>query len=78
MEDHSDLDAYPLLVETDGKMVFYIGDSRVRGRKAALLQKMVRNPLTGISTLLVEGITIGRAELDRGFPSEDHLEAQFA
>ena len=42
--DHSAFDAYALLVEADGKRVFYSGDFRAHGRKKALFEAMVRRP----------------------------------
>ena len=75
--DHSAFDAYSLLVEADGKRVFYSGDFRAHGRKAALFQKMVRQPPADIDVLLMEGTTIGRANTVAGFPTEDDLEREF-
>ena len=75
--DHSAFDAYSLLVEADGKRVFYTGDFRAHGRKAALFERLVRNPPRNIDVLLMEGTTIGRSGSDKGFPTETDLEAQF-
>ena len=58
--DHSAFDAYSLLVEADGKRVFYSGDFRGHGRKRKLFEAMVARPLKDIDVLLMEGTTIGR------------------
>ena len=73
--DHSAYDAYAILVEADGKRLFYSGDFRAHGRKGALFQKLVRQPPDRVNVLLMEGTTIGRD--DQAFPSEKALEERF-
>ena len=75
--DHSAFDAYSLLVEAEGKRVFYSGDFRAHGRKSKLVEGMMKNPSRDIEVLLMEGTTIGRTGADTGFPSEQDLEEQF-
>lgn len=75
--DHSAFDAYSLLVEADGKRVFYSGDFRAHGRKAGLFESVVRHPPRDIDVLLMEGTTIGRAGTGEGFATETDLEEQF-
>ena len=76
--DHSAFDAYSLLVEAEDKRLFYSGDFRAHGRKAALFEQMIRKPPRNIDVLLMEGTTIGRTGSEEGFPSEKDLEEQFA
>ena len=76
--DHSAFDAYSLLVEADGKRVFYSGDFRGHGRKKKLFEAMVARPPSDIDVLLMEGTTIGRTGSDEGFATEDDLEMEFA
>ncbi|MCY4502798.1 MAG: MBL fold metallo-hydrolase, partial [Alphaproteobacteria bacterium] len=76
--DHSAFDAYALLVEADGKRVFYSGDFRAHGRKAALFKRLVRDPPADIDVLLMEGTTLGRAGTEEGFETESDLEERFA
>lgn len=73
--DHSAYDAYAILVEADGKRLFYSGDLRAHGRKGALFQKFLRQPPDRVDVLLMEGTTIGRD--DQAFPSEEALEERF-
>lgn len=73
--DHSAYDAYAILVEADRKRLFYSGDLRAHGRKAALFEKLVRQPPDRVGVLLMEGTTIGRA--DQAFPTEEALEQRF-
>lgn len=60
--DHSAYDAHALLVEADGKRLFYSGDFRGHGRKAILFEHFLANPPRDIDLLLMEGTTLGRDE----------------
>ncbi len=75
--DHSAFDAYALLIEADGKRVFYSGDFRAHGRKRRLFAKMIADPPGDIDVLLMEGTTIGRDGPAEGFTSEMDLERDF-
>ncbi len=75
--DHSAYDSYAVLVEADGKRLFYSGDFRAHGRKSSLFEKLVTNPPLGVDVLLMEGTCIGRPDCDSGFPREADLEARF-
>ena len=75
--DHSAFDAYSLLIEADGKRVFYSGDFRGHGRKAGLFESLVAHPPPDIDVLLMEGTTIGRTGTDEGFATENDLEREF-
>jgi ribonuclease J len=58
--DHSAYDSYALLVSADGRSLFYTGDFRAHGRKAALFEQLIRRPPDDIDVLVLEGTTIGR------------------
>ena len=75
--DHSAFDAYALLVEADGKRVFYSGDFRGHGRKRRLFEAMIADPPGDIDALLMEGTTIGRDGTDERYASETELERDF-
>ena len=75
--DHSAFDAYALMVEADGKRVYYSGDFRAHGRKAKLFEAMIARPPKNIDVLLMEGTTIGREGAGERFPSETDLEGRF-
>ena len=75
--DHSAFDAYALLVEADGRRVYYSGDFRAHGRKASLIEAAIREPPRDIDVLLMEGTTIGRTGTGEGFATEAELEEQF-
>src|SRR5882724_40483 len=75
LNDHSAFDAYSLLVEADGRRLFYTGDIRAHGRKAGLFDELLRRPPESIDVLLMEGTHI-REDSDgseRG-PSERDVE----
>lgn len=77
LNDHSGYDAYSLLIEADGRRVFYSGDLRGHGRKAKIFQQFLKNPPTDINVLLMEGTTIGRVGGAKRFPTERELESCF-
>lgn len=58
--DHSAYGAMAFLIEAEGKKVFYSGDFRGHGRKAALFEKLVADPPAGVNVLLMEGTLMGR------------------
>jgi ribonuclease J len=60
--DHSAFDAYALLVEAEGKRLFYTGDFRGHGRKAALFRRLLREPPADVDTLLIEGTLVGEGK----------------
>src|SRR6266849_3820183 len=75
LNDHSAFDAYSLLIEADGRRLFYTGDMRAHGRKAGIFVELLRRPPEGIDVLLMEGTHI-REDSDgseRG-PSERDVE----
>lgn len=72
--DHSGYDAYSLLIEADGKRLFYSGDFRSHGRKVKLTEKLITNPPKNIDVLLLEGSTLGRLKNHESFPSESDIE----
>ncbi len=56
--DHSAFDAYALLIEADGKRLFYTGDFRGHGRKRGLFERLLREPPPDIDVLLMEGTNV--------------------
>ncbi len=75
--DHSGFDSYALLVEADGKRVYYSGDFRGHGRKSQMFERLIERPPSDIDVLVMEGTTIGRAGSSEGFATENELEWQF-
>jgi len=74
LTDHSAFDAHMLLVDVGGRRVLYSGDFRRSGRKAALVERLMRRPPADVDVLLLEGTTLGRTER---FPTEREIEVRF-
>ena len=55
--DHSAFDAYSLLVESGGRRLFYTADVRGHGRKAALFDRLLRDPPQA-EVLMMEGTNV--------------------
>jgi ribonuclease J len=70
--DHSAFDAYALLVEAEGRRLFYTGDIRGHGRKAALFEKLLRHPPRPIDVLLCEGTHVRPAGAPDEPPRSEH------
>jgi ribonuclease J len=75
--DHSAYDSYAVLIEGDGKQIFYTGDLRGHGRKGSLFTRLVAHPPPDVDVLLMEGTTIGRQNIEKGFPTETDLQKEF-
>ena len=60
--DHSGFDSYSLLIEADGRRLFYSGDFRGHGRKASLFKRLLDQPPRPIDVLLCEGTHIRREQ----------------
>lgn len=75
--DHSAYDAYALLIEADGRRLFYSGDIRMHGRKRGLVEQLIASPPTDIAALLLEGTTLGRIGQEARPLSESDLEDEF-
>lgn len=63
--DHSAFDAYCLLVEADGKRLFYSGDVRGHGWKSRSFDNLVANGPKNVTAMLLEGTTLGRRDAAR-------------
>ena len=74
--DHSAYDAYSILIEAGGKRLFYSGDFRAHGRKAALFEELIKDPPKDINILFMEGTTLGRESKGES-PSEEDLVFDF-
>lgn len=70
--DHSAVDAYAFLIETEGKSIFYSGDFRGHGRKSILFDKLTENSWANVDVMLMEGTMLGR--LKEKPPDESNIE----
>lgn len=74
--DHSAPDSMALLIEAEGKRVFYSGDLRSHGRKGYLFEELVKNAPMDIDCLLLEGTMIDRIKQE--FEDESAVEDALA
>jgi ribonuclease J len=72
--DHSAYDAYALLIEANGRRLFYSGDLRAHGRKSPLFERLLAHPPRPVHAMLMEGTSLGRLEPDRRFPTEEAIQ----
>jgi ribonuclease J len=70
--EHSALDAFALLVEADGRRLFYTGDFRAHGNDPEPFARLLRRPPRGVHALLMEGTQIGGGREGAG-PGEAEL-----
>lgn len=73
LADHSAFDAYSLMVEADGRRLFYTGDIRAHGRKARLFDRLVTDPPL-VDVLLMEGTNVRGAVDEIPRTSEQSVE----
>lgn len=58
LADHSGFDAYSLLIEADGRRLFYSGDFRGHGRKAGAFARLLAAPPRDIHALVMEATSL--------------------
>jgi len=71
--DHSGYDASSFLIEGENKKVFYTGDFRGHGRKSILFEGLLKQPVSDVDCLLMEGTTLG-GKHHIGFENENDVE----
>ena len=77
--DHSAYDSYALLVEADGRRLFYSGDLRAHGRKPGTFRRLLEDPPRDVDVLLLEGTRVTDTGDDgRSTLSETDLELALA
>ena len=70
--DHSAYDSYAVMLEADGKRLFYSGDFRGHGRTGNRFQELLDKPPRDVDTLLLEGTLVGQSD-GRACRTEDEL-----
>lgn len=74
--DHSAFDAYALLIEAEGRCLFYSGDWRAHGRKQGTVERLIADPPGDVDTLLLEGTRVGRDDGGASSMTEADVEAE--
>ncbi len=77
LNDHSAFDAYSVLVEADGRNLFYSGDIRGHGWKSRLFDQLLATGPKDADVMLLEGTTLGRDGKERS-ETEADLAGRFA
>ena len=75
--EHSAFDAFALLVEADGRRLFYTGDFRAHGNDRGPFERLLADPPHGVHALMMEGTQIGDGRSGDG-PSEEDLRRTLA
>jgi len=70
--DHSAVDAFAFLIQSNNIRLFYSGDFRAHGRKSLLFERIIHNPPKDIDLLFLEGTMIHRSNSE--FPYEQTVE----
>jgi ribonuclease J len=66
LADHSAYDAFSLLVQAGGRSLFYTGDIRGHGRKAAAFERLLADPPSPVHAINMEGTSFRTADRDDG------------
>ncbi len=72
LADHSAVDAFGFLIESNNLRILYSGDFRSHGRKSVLYKRIIDNPPKDIDLLFMEGTMINRKNDE--FPDEQSVE----
>ena len=75
--EHSALDAFALLVEAEGRRIFYTGDFRAHGNDRDPWERLLHDPPREVHALLMEGTQIGGGREGDG-PTEAMLRSTLA
>lgn len=63
--DHSAYDSYAILIESEGKRIFYTGDFRGHGRKASLMDRLINDPPMNVNSRCPNTRLLNRLHLAR-------------
>ena len=58
--DHSAVDSYMFVIESEGKRVLYTGDFRMHGVRGHVLEKLIRTYIGDVDVLITEGTSLSR------------------
>jgi ribonuclease J len=78
LADHSAFDSYSLLIESDGRRLFYTGDLRGHGRKAGVFEELLTKAPENVNAVLLEGTRVGRSSSSQPELDESGVELRMA
>jgi ribonuclease J len=74
LADHSAYDAFSLLIEAGGRSLFYTGDIRGHGRKAAAFERLLADPPSPVHAILMEGTSFRTVDPDLVLDTEQAVD----
>jgi ribonuclease J len=77
LNDHSGFDTYSLLIESEGRRLFYSADLQAHGRKAGIFDGFVRKPPAGVDVLMMEGTNLRQQGDPKTGKTEIEIEKDF-
>jgi ribonuclease J len=78
LNDHNGFDTYSVLVEADGKRLFYSADFQGHGRKSAIFKEMLRRPPRDVDVMLMEGTNVREDDDGTTHPEVSEREVELA
>lgn len=78
LNDHNGFDTYSMLIEANGKRLFYSADFQGHGRKSAIFQELLRKPPVDVDVMLMEGTNVRGDEERAPERTEDRVERDIA
>lgn len=78
LNDHNAFDTYSLLIEADGRRLFYSADLQGHGPKRAIFEEMLRKPPPQVDVMLMEGTNVTADPAPAPGISEEDLRADLA
>jgi ribonuclease J len=74
LNDHSAFDTYSMLIEADGRRLFYSADLQAHGRKAGIFEEFLRKPPMGVDVVLMEGTNVRQEGDPKSGKTEQEVE----
>jgi len=74
LNDHSAFDTYSMLIEANGRRLFYSADLQAHGRKAGIFEEFLRKPPIGVDVLLMEGTNVRQESDPQSGKTEQEVE----
>lgn len=78
LNDHNGFDTYSLLIEADGKRLYYSADFQGHGPKKAIFEEILRKPPTNVDVMMMEGTNVAADGPGGQGLTEEELRAEVA
>jgi ribonuclease J len=74
LNDHSAYDTYSMLIDAEGRRLFYSADLQAHGRKRDIFEELMRKPPKNVDVLLMEGTNLRPEGDPKKGKTEDQVE----